>query len=328
MLRHLDVVGGFAKLATGSGRFVQSGLDADGSIWPGLALFALWVGALVVAVRLGHIPLVRLHTVLAVVLVVTTVSMSRIFGNRWFYLTLWAWVTATLVIVAVAWTGVALLRHVRPTLHAAVSTNRIAWGLAGLTLITTTSMVVLAPSTDHPEEYLGDTVGELLGPTSAALDGNISYVIEWNDAYFLGSQAFGLLGELDRAGFDVGASEYFRVPSTDTRTKRPGEASEAIVFVTGDFIEAWRADTRFREVAFAEPRTLAEQATYAKLREEVIADLLASGLDDLVDLVDTNLFKLNNDQRITSRSKELASEMSDLGQPAAVFLGPPNTPLT
>ncbi|MFT4657421.1 MAG: hypothetical protein ACJAXA_003314 [Candidatus Aldehydirespiratoraceae bacterium] len=328
MLRHLDVVGGFAKLATGSERFVQSGLNADGSIWTGLVLFALWVGAFVVAVRLGHIPLVRLHTVLAVVLVMTTVSMSRIFGNRWFYLTLWAWVTATLVIVAVAWTGVALLRHVRPTLHAAVSTNRIAWGLAGLTFITTTSMVVLAPSTDHPEEYLGDTVGELLGPTAAALDSNISYVIEWNDAYFLGSQAFGLLGELDRAGFDVGASEYFRVPSTDTRTKRPGEASEAIVFVTGDFIEAWRVDTRFREVAFAEPRTLAEQATYAKLREEVIADLLASGLDDLVDLVDTNLFKLNNDQRITSRSKDLASEMSDLGQPAAVFLGPPNTSLT
>ncbi len=327
MLRHLDVVGAFAKLLTGSERFIQSGFDADGSIWPGLALLVLWVVAFVAAVRIGHTPLVRLHTVLAVTLVLTTVSMARIFGQRWFYLTLWAWVTTTLVIVAVVWTGVALLRRLRPQLESTVSSDRIAWALGGLALVSTTSMVVLAPSTDHPEEYLGDTVGELLGPTSASLDRSTSYVLEWNDAYFFGSQAFGLLGELDRAGYDVGATEYYRVPATNSRTKGPGEAGEAIVFVTGGFIDVWREDDRFSEVAFFDPRTDAQRDEYARLRDEVIADLEASDLSDLVDLVDTNLFGLNVDQRISARAQSLTKQMSDLGQPAAVFLGPPGTPL-
>lgn len=327
MLRHLDVAGGFARLLTGQERFVQSGFDADGSILPGLVLFAAWVAAVVAAVRMRHTPLVRLHSVLAVTLVFTTVSMSRIFGQRWFYLTLWAWVTATLVIVAVAWTVLAGLREWMPHRVHVSTTSWLVTGLGVLALMVTTSMVVLAPATDHPEEYLGDTVAALLGPTEEALDRTTPYVLEWRDAYFFGSQAFGLLGELDRAGFDVGTTEFYRVPATNSRTRSPGSAEQAIVFVTGGFIELWRADDRFREVAFADPRTPDEQASYAALREEVIADLTASGLDDLVELVDSNLFGLNVDLRITPRSKALTSQMSALGQPAAVFIGPPDTPL-
>ena len=32
------------------------------------------------------------------------VSMARIFGKVWYYLTLWAWGTTTLLIVAIVWT--------------------------------------------------------------------------------------------------------------------------------------------------------------------------------------------------------------------------------
>ncbi len=60
----------------------------------------------------------------------------------------------------------------------------------------------------------GGNSGELLGPTSAALDPEAPYVVEWRDAYFFGSQGFGLLGELDHAGFDVGATEFNLVPAT------------------------------------------------------------------------------------------------------------------
>ncbi|MFK7919518.1 MAG: hypothetical protein AB8G14_15695 [Ilumatobacter sp.] len=328
MLRHLDVVGAFAKLLTGQERFIQSGFDADGAVWPGLVLFVAWIAAFVAAVRIRHVPLMRLHTVLAVTLLLTTFSMSRIFGQRWFYLTLWAWVTTTLVIVAVAWTVLAVGRQMRPTLTRTWCTNRVAWVMATLAIITSASMIVLAPSTDHPEEYLGDTVGELLEPTRIALDPSTSYVVEWTDAYFFGSQAFGLLGELDRAGVDVGATDFYRVPATNLRTKGPGQASEAIVFVTGEFIEVWRDDERFTEVAFFDPRTDAERTQYDELRAAVIDDLESDGLEDLVDLVDTNLFGLNVDQRISPEAQALTSQMSALGQPAAVFLGPPNTPLT
>ncbi len=66
-----------------------------------------------VAVRLRHHSLVALHSLLAVTLVLTTMSMSRIFGQRWYYLTLWAWVTTTLLIVATLWTAVVWLRVTR-----------------------------------------------------------------------------------------------------------------------------------------------------------------------------------------------------------------------
>ncbi|MGB3733539.1 MAG: hypothetical protein WA964_01185, partial [Ilumatobacter sp.] len=124
MLRHLDVFGGFGKLVTGQARFVQGGLDPDGAVWPGLVLLVLWIAAFVAAIRSGHKMLVRLHTVLAVTLVLTVVSMSRIFGVRWFYLTLWAWVTTTLIIVATVWSAVALARHLRPALITTLCRNR------------------------------------------------------------------------------------------------------------------------------------------------------------------------------------------------------------
>lgn len=327
MLRHLDVFGGFVQLLTGQERFVQAGLDPDGRVWPGVVMFALWLAAFVAAVRLRHLPLVRLHTVLAVTLGLTVISMARIFGARWFYLTLWAWVTTALIIVATGWTAVVAIRGLRPALTARLDVSTIAQALGVLAIVATVSMIVVAPSTDHPEEYLGETVGELLAPTTAALDPSTPYVVEWRDAYFFGSQGFALLNELDREGFDLGATEFNMVPATVTRTKRQGEAADAVVMVTGEFIEAYRADGRFTEIADADPRTEAEVDEYADLRTQVIDDLTAAGLDDLMELVDTNLFGLDIDERIPPATKELTTRMIALGQPVAVFLGPPGTPV-
>jgi hypothetical protein len=319
MLRHLDAVGGFARLISGNERFLQSGFDPDGPIWPGIVVLAVWVGASVVAIRLRHLQLIALHVTLGVALLATVASTSRIFGPRWFYLTLWAWVTTTLIFVAIAWTAVAWTRahgHL-------VSTRTLTIGAGALAVVTTFSMVVLAPSTKHPEEYLGDTIGELLPATEAALDPDRSYVVEWKDAYFFGSQAFALVSELRRDGFDVGASTYWRVPMTNERTKENGAAEQAVVMVTGEFIDDWDADDRYTRVALVDPRDPAQRDEYARLRTELIAELKSSGLDDLLDLVDTNLFGLNIDQRVSDRAQELSARMVSLGQATAIFLGPP-----
>ena len=175
------------------------------------------------------------------------------------------------------------------------------------------------------DRYLGDTLGELVDPTAAALDPAGTYVVEWKDAYFFGSQAFGLVNELRRAGYDVGAGEFWTVPITSSRVVPTGTADEAIVFVTGGFVEDWRADDRFVEVATVDPRTDEELAEYAQLRTELIADLDTAGLDDLVPLVDTNLFGLNIDQRISATARTLSARLIRLGQETAVFLGPPGT---
>ncbi len=107
LFRHLDVVDGYADLLTGTQRFLQVGYEPTGRIWPGVVLFAMWVAAFVVAVRLRHRVLISLHVTIAVTLLLSLVSMSKIFGKIWYYLTLWAWGTTTLLLVSIVWTGVA-----------------------------------------------------------------------------------------------------------------------------------------------------------------------------------------------------------------------------
>ena len=325
MFRHLDVIGAHLAQLVGQERFLREGFDPDGPIWAGVIVLVVWIAAFAVAIRLRHHSLVALHSLLALTLVLTTLSMSRIFGQRWYYLTLWAWVTTTLVVVATCWTGVIWLRTRRPGVGASISRARIAIGLALGCIVVTVSMIVLAPSTDHPEEYLGEMLGELVDPTAAALDPESTYVVEWKDAYFFGSQAFGLVNELRRAGFDVGAGEFWTVPITSSRTIPTGAADAALVFVTGGFVEDWRADDRFVEVATVDPRSDEERAEYDRLRSELISDLATTGVDDLVPLVDTNLFGLNIDQRISDTTRTLSARMIRLGQETSVFLGPPGT---
>ncbi len=325
MLRHLDVVGAHAGQLIGQERFLSEGFDPDGPIWAGVIVLVLWLAAFVVAVRLRHHSLVALHSLLAVTLVLTTLSMSRIFGQRWYYLTLWAWVTTTLLVVATLWTGVIWLRRHRPEIGTSISRVRIAFSAAILAAALTASMIALAPATDHPEEYLGETLGVLIEPTASALDPEGTYVVEWKDAYFFGSQAFGLVNELRRAGYDVGAGEFWTVPITNSRTIPTGAADAAIVFVTGGFVEDWRDDDRFIELASVDPRTTDELAEFERWRAELIADLEADGLVDLLPFVDTNLFGLNIDQRISDTARTLSAELIRLGQETAVFLGPPGT---
>jgi hypothetical protein len=322
MLRHLDVVGAHLRLFTGQERFLESGFDPDSSVWPGIVVLVLWVVAAVAAIRLRHHSLISLHAVLAVTLVLSSVSMARIFGQRWYYLTLWAWVTTTLIIVAIGWTALALARRRRPSAETFLPNGRIAAILGGSAIVVTASMAVVAPSTDHPEEDVGDVVGALLDPTAAALDAEQIYEIEWQDAYFFGSQAFGLMNELRRDGFDVRAGEFWQVPVTRSRTVARGEADESIVFVTGGFVDEWRSDERFREVATVDLRTDPERSLFDALTDELVADLETTGLVDLVPAVDTNLFGLNIDQRISARAREISAELISLGQETAVFVGP------
>ena len=325
MFRHLDVLDGYVRLLTGTQRFLQVGYEPTGRIWPGVLMFVIWVAAFVVAVHLRHRTLVALHTTIAVTLVLTLVSTSRIFGKIWYYLTLWAWGTTTLMIVAVVWTATAWLSTRRPEIR----TRRV--GLIGggaVLLVATLSMVIIAPATDHPEERLGETIGEVLDPVITALDATPEgrdghYVVRYNDAYFFGSQAYGLVNELERAGFDVGMNEPWRVPVTAHRVI-PVEGSTAeVIWATGGFVDAWRADDRVEEIAVFDPRSADEQREYDELRTALIDDLEANGLDDLVPEVDSDLFSMYLDPRLSLESQARIVRMLFLGQETAVFLGPP-----
>jgi hypothetical protein len=333
LLRHLDIVQAYGGLLTGTGSFIEASSDPNGAIWPGVLVLAGWVGCGIVAVRLAgdrplRSPLVLLHLTVLVTLACSLVSMMRIFGKIWYYLTLWAWGTTTLLFVAMAWTVISWFRARN---GAGVPDRRAVLVAAGvIAAACTAATVAVAPDTDHPEERLGETFGVLVDPTvEAILDGvgesigpDGRYVVTWTDAYFFGSQGYGMVNELERAGLDVGVYDTWRVPVTPQRVVPIEEIDAEVVLATGQFVERWRADPRVVEVAAVDPKSPDEQAEYARLRRELIDDLRRSGLDDLVPVVDANLFGVQLDPRVSAADGERVDRMLFLGQETAVFIGP------
>jgi hypothetical protein len=256
-----------------------------------------------------------------------------------YYLTLWAWGTTTLMIVAIVWTAVTWYGTrdaARETPSSTPSTRQV--GLVGglvVAGVVVVSMVVIAPSTDHPEERLGETIGELLQPTVDALEQGIGsadgpdgrYVVRYNDSYFFGSQAYGLVSELERAGLDAGMNEPWRVPVTQHRVIPLEQTTAEVIWATGGFVDTWRNDDRVVEVAAYDPRSDEERAESDELRSALIEDLKADGLDDLIPLVDTDLFAMYLDPRLSAASQERVEAMLVFGRETAVFIGPPGVTL-
>jgi hypothetical protein len=336
LLRHLDVVHAFGGLFLRTGSFVETSLDPDGPIWPGAIALAVWSVAAVVSIRLdrrrGGVFTARswLHVVVAVTLVLSLASMVRIFGRVWYYLTLWAWGTTTVMLVATLWTAVAWLR----TREVALARRPAIAAAASVAVVVTAATSVAAIGTDHPEERLGETLGQLVGPTAEALREGVGaatgpdgrYVVRWEDTAHFGSQGYGLVSELERDGFDAGVYDTWRVPATQHRVIPPDQATAEVILVTGRYVEMLRADDRVVEVASTDPRTPAQRAEFDELRRDLIAEIRARGLDDLVPLVDSNLFGVRIDLRLPADVQELANRMLDLGVETAVFIGAPGGP--
>jgi hypothetical protein len=346
LLRHLDVVNGFGGLLTGTGSFLDVGARPGGPVWPGLIVLVSWLVAVVASIQLdrrggrpdreqsdrpGHRWSARtaLHALIAVVLLLSTLSMMRIFGFVWFYLTLWAWVTTTLLLVATAWTAVAWARAHRLSERVDVRTVIAAVGVTAFVVTAVTS--VAAVDVEHPEEHLGETLGVLVEPTALALADGVGaatgpdgrYVIRWQDASHFGSQGYGLLSELERDGFDVGVYDTWRVPVTQHRVITVEEATAEVILATGSYVEGFRRDPGLVEVASTDPRTPADLVEYDGLRTELLALIRAADLDDLVPLVDSNLFGIGVDLRLPEPGRAVVDRMLHLGQETAVFIGAP-----
>jgi hypothetical protein len=334
-LVHLNVFHFVTGDSGADGSLVDASSDPDGSIVPGLAVLAMWAAAAVTAARIRHQALMRLHLVIAAGLVLGAVSMSRIFGKVWFYLMQWAWGVAALLILAVAWTAFAA---VSPRLSADRRRRLVGAGTAGLlavALSATAVTTVAALDVDPPAPNLSSTLGQVLPPTVAALergegaatgrDGR--YVVTWSDAFYFGSQGYGVVSELERAGFEAAAAPPWHVPITGHRVVEPAETTAVVHLATGLFVERWRAVPGAAEVAYVEPRSPAELDEYSRLRSEVVADLRADGLDEVVPIVDSNLFGVSIDERVSKEAQRRMARMLELGQETAIFIVPPGTTL-
>lgn len=327
LLRHLDVT---QVLFGGSsaGGFVDAAYRPDRSVVPGAVILILWLFAVVVAWRMRHRALLWLHACLAIVLGLEALSMVRIFGKVWYYLTLWAWSVTVLMAIATAATLTVLVRRWRGEASRVPLVRFVTLAGAIGAAYSMVSLVGDAAVAQPPEPRLSTPLGAVVGPTVKAVRDGVGaadgvdgrYVVTWSDAYFFGSQGYGLVNDLEREGLHVGVDETFRVPVTPQRVIDRSTATAEIHLSTGSYIDEWRSKTDAVEVAYVDSRTPEEVAEYDALREEAIAGLRSAGLDDIVELVDTNLFGASLDPRLPRAVQTAMARMLIIGQPAAVFI--------
>lgn len=324
-LRHLDVWAGFVGDLGGSGQFVS-----QSSPWRGAMTLVVWLAAAAVAWRIGSRPLKCLHVTVTAALVLGLLSMVRIFGLAWYYLTLWAWGTTAVAFGAIVWSGLTLLRHVRRD-DGRRARRLIGIAAAGLAVVASVSSAVVFAHAEVPEERLSDAVAALAGPTYDAIAAGVGpaegtdvpYQVRWSDAADMGSPGYGLLNEMERRGLDVAGDEYFDVPLTSYRWRDRSPDIAQIHLATGAWIETWAEVPGAVLVASYEPRDAEETALYAETRERVIARMRAEGRSpELIDNIDCNLFLTSLSTSISSADLADVEVLLELGQPMAVYLAP------
>jgi len=328
MLAHLNPVSPLTKALVPTGR----NYIGAGSAIPGAAFLVVWAGTALVAWRRRLHPVVELNALLAIALVLGTLSTSRIFGLLWYYLLLWGWILNGLMVIAVCWT-VADLGGER--LRAGV---RHRWGVAtsvglGAVIVGVTALfAVEASSVQMPTLSLAEQLHAVVSPTVRALDAHVGpasgasgrYLVTFTDPNSLGSQAFGLVNELERNGFRVGMLAGYRSEVAPHRVLDPGQATAVLHLAVGSDIAAWRTKPDATEVAYADPRSATQRAEYARLHAQVVAELTAEGRVAEARQVDENLVGLSLNQRVPGTIRNQLGRMDGLGLPLAVFVAPSN----
>ena len=328
--RHLDAFGVAADLVTEQAAFVhRSGLPSGDGIG-GVVVFALWLGAVWVSWKRRHIRLRALNAVVAMALVVSAFSISRIFGKLWYYLTLWAWAAMLLAVVSICW---ALLVEVAARRDRR-AVERAVWPAAAVGAAATVASIGAAFVLEVPEAQMSDGLRAVVPATVDAIEGGDGllagpdgrYLVFWQDASYIGAQGYGLVNELDRRGYEVGVADTWRVPVTRHRVFAPGTYDAEIHLVTGAYIEQWRARPDHVEIVEVDPRTSQERARFAELDARVAERLGELGRDDLLPIVRCNLFGASLDPALPQDVIDDLSEMLLLSQPVAVFVAPPGSP--
>jgi hypothetical protein len=312
-----------------------------GSPVPGLMLLAVWSAAAVVTWRrrLDHPNLWRLHVVVGLAALLGLLAMSRILGEVWDYLVLWAWGTTLLMVLATLVTAGSLLSSRSSRWASWWPRRRQTWVLAGALVVVSTAFTVGATSTEPlsvPESrVLADVAPRVLAavqegerPDGTPVPGGGRegrYLVRWHDNELATpGVGFGLLLELERQGVDVGGPTTEAATVVAHRVRRLEDATATINHVVGESqIERWRTIPGAVEVAYVDLRTPSQRRRYQELYDEVVADLRAAGLDDLAQGASVNLLATLFNERTPLAVQRKGSRLLELGAPAAVFIAPP-----
>ncbi len=302
-----------------------------GSVIPGSVVLVIWAAAVLLAWRMGHRTLLRLNVVIAAALVLGLVSAAKIFGPIFNYLLLWDWGIGGLVFLSLGWTLGVLVGRRLDAGRRERAWMGATWGLLAAALLASGVFTVHAASTEFRAARPSEILRRVTGPTAKALAGGKvpgggrrgRYLVTWTDPIAIGTQGFGLLSELERRGFHVGAEEIHEGGVTPHRVLKPGHFTAVVHLSVGQDIDVWRAKPGVRQVASVDLRSARQRAEYARLRLLVFADLKAAHLADLIPVVDGNLYGASFNPKLPKRTFRRMVRMLDLGLPTAVFVGPP-----
>ncbi|MGH8983463.1 MAG: hypothetical protein ACRDY6_06250 [Acidimicrobiia bacterium] len=245
-----------------------------GSRLPGALVLLVWAGAAVIAVRLANRTLVRLHVLVAAALFLAVVAVSRL-GLALYYRMLWLSGITVLLLMATVWTLILLVRRYLNVKHRQGIANRLVWGPLVAAVAFTTALAASAAGSDydrHDSRVLDELVPRVVSTLERDYPHLDEYLLVWSELT-TGALGRGLMNELVRRGFDVGAVEYFRAEVRPHRAVSPGEVSAVIVVVGGSEIATWR-DKRAREIARVD-RAGSQQAE-ASDKEAAIAVFVAA----------------------------------------------------
>jgi hypothetical protein len=332
--QHFDVVALAKELVVDDDAFLQRASQAGSFSLIGILVLVAWALCAGWAIRHRHHDLMALHAVTAIGLVAGWISISRIFGRVWFYLTLWMSSTVLLAIVGIAWTTWILVRQRRAERGSAPVPERpVTLASAAIGAFVTVLSLVAAVGQQEPNHVAADGVRNVLPSVVAALEAHEgtatgkqgTYMLFWQESVFPGSQSFGLLGELDRRGYRIGVDDTWRVPATPQRVLAPGSWDSEIHLVSGPYIDEWRArdDQELVEVVVYDRRTAAERQRFDELAARVDRRLVEVGRGDMVPNTRLNLLGAWLTPGLPDDVVDDLGEMLDLGQPIAVFIAPP-----
>ncbi len=305
--------------------------EASGWNASGLLVLAVWLVAAARALlgKVGPLTLRRLHGLLGLGLVLGLVAASRIHGELWYYLYLWASGLAALTFVAVGWTVVAEVRVRGPEARGPqIGTVALAVPLV-VAVVASAAFALTAPDAEPSRPDLSGDLGVLADQTVAALrSGDVRgggtdgrYLVRWEDPVTIGAQGIGLVNELERAGFDAGVGQGHRVGGTRHRVIAPADASAVLVLAVGPAIEPWdeRPDDQATPIAHVDRRTEAELAEAAALEDEIDAALTAAGRDEERDGWRDHVFTSSIDPLNPQSVRDAILRYLEIDAPVSVF---------
>ncbi|HET8930672.1 MAG TPA: hypothetical protein VFN21_08450 [Acidimicrobiales bacterium] len=303
------------------------------SNWPGAIFLAVWIVAFVFAWRFRVRALVLANVLLGAALLFAVFSLSKIYGDLYWYLMMWMWTICAAMVATIVWTVIEAVRRSDvsvPTLRLARIGSSAVLGVGLVALFAAT--MAQAVDADIPDRNLSDQMSQIVPDTVAAIEagkvpgdtGQGMYLVNWFDPVKIGSAGYTLLDELQAHGIEAGLRPAFLGIVPGRQTVPEGTERGLVHLAVGDAdIRRWRSNTDAYEAAYYDGRTPAQKAEFARLRENARRLVAEAGGDP--DVIDESLTGASLNTQLPLQATQDMSRMSEIGLPIAVFLAPPWT---